>query len=95
MNIEALQSEGLPIYPFLTTANSKRQAIDSLAMAIERHEITLLNDDVLKNELMAYTLEKLPSGTYRYSAPNGLHDDCVMSVAIAWQGVLSVIPENW
>jgi hypothetical protein len=23
----------------------------------------------------------------RYAAPEGLHDDCVMSLALAWQGL--------
>ena len=26
------------------------------------------------------------SGGFSYSAPDGMHDDCVMSLAIAWHG---------
>jgi hypothetical protein len=33
-------------------------------------------------------MQRLPSGTYRYSAPPGLHDDTVIALALAWHGVL-------
>jgi hypothetical protein len=45
-----------------------------------------LNDPVLIGELQAYEMERLPGGSFRYSAPDGMHDDCVMSLALAWQG---------
>ncbi len=87
VNIEALQREGLPVRPFNTTAQSKGPLIESLALAMERAEVTLLDDPVLKGELAAYTLERLPSGLYRYEAAQGSHDDCVIAVALAWYGV--------
>jgi hypothetical protein len=86
-NIEALQAEGLPVRPFQTTAQSKRPLIEGLALAIEKEEIALLPDEALLNELAAYTMERLPGGAYRYSAPSGLHDDLVIALALAWQGV--------
>ncbi|MCA9883039.1 MAG: terminase family protein [Anaerolineae bacterium] len=86
VNIEALQQEGLPVRPFMTTSRSKGPLIEGLALAIERRDIALLPDPVLLNELEAYTLERLPGGGYRYSAPSGLHDDTVIAVALAWYG---------
>jgi hypothetical protein len=86
-NIEALQMEGLPVHPYATTSQSKPWLIGGLALAIERKEIALLPDDVLVNELQSYTMERLPSGGYRYGAPSGMHDDCVIALALAWQGV--------
>lgn len=83
-NIEALQAEGLPIRPFLTTASSKPALIDALSLALERRELALLPDENLLGELSSYTLERLPSGSYRYSAPPGLHDDLVIALALAW-----------
>jgi hypothetical protein len=85
--IEALQAEGLPLRAFQTTAQSKSPLIEALALAIEREEIALLPDEVLLNELAAYTAERLPSGVYRYSAPSGMHDDTVIATALAWHGV--------
>ncbi len=88
VNIEALQSEGLPVRPFITTAKSKKEIIESLGLAIERQELALLPDEVLLGELASYKLERLPEGGYRYNAPPGAHDDCVIATAIAWYGAL-------
>lgn len=85
-NIEALNQQGLPVRPFYTTAKSKAPLIESLALAIERQEITLLNDPVLLAELADYSLERLPNGGYRYGAPPGQHDDTVIATALAWYG---------
>mgnify|MGYP000143137456 FL=1 len=60
----------------------------NLGLAFERGDLRILNDEVLINELEGYEQEVMPmSGTVRYGAPDGQHDDCVMSLAIAWQGI--------
>lgn len=86
-NIEALQASGLPAQPFVTTQASKRALIERLALAFERRELALLPDEVLLAELTSFEMERLPGGGYRYSAPPGAHDDCVISLALAWHGV--------
>lgn len=86
VNIEALQSEGLPVRSFTTTHKSKAPLIEGLALAVERREIALLPDEVLLNELVSYTLERLPGGGYRYTAPPGAHDDTVIALALALYG---------
>jgi phage terminase large subunit-like protein len=83
-NIEALQAEGLPVQGFMTTAPSKGPLIDALALAFEQGAVTIYPDQVLMSELQAYTLERMPSGSYRYSAPPGMHDDTVIALALAW-----------
>ena len=85
--IEQLQVAGLPVVPFTTTAASKQLAVDALALAFERGDLRILPDPVLISELQAYEMERLPSGMLRYSAPSGMHDDTVMSLALAWQGI--------
>lgn len=87
VNIEELQREGLPVRPFTTTARSKAPLIEALALAVERRQIALLPDPVLLDELAAYTIERLPGGGFRYSAPAGGHDDTVIAVALAWHGM--------
>lgn len=87
VNIEALQAEGLPVRPFVTTTRSKPPLIEGLALAIERSDLTLLPHETLLHELVSYTLERLPGGGYRYSAPPGMHDDTVISTALAWHEV--------
>ena len=84
--IERLQRDGLPVRPFTTTNASKAEAIDALALAFERRELVILNDPVLVGELQAYEAKRLPSGMLRYSAPEGMHDDTVMALALAWSG---------
>ncbi len=66
--------------------------VEALALAFERQDIRILNDPILLGELHCYSMEKLPSGMTRYGAPGGLHDDCVMSLALAWQGVADSVP---
>ena len=86
-NIEELQKDGLPVQGFTTTAASKAQIINSLALAFEQTDIGIPNDPVLMGELQAYTVERLPSGNLRYTAPAGMHDDTVIALALAWYGV--------
>lgn len=101
-NIEELQKQGLPIQGFTTTNASKAEIINSLALAFEQAEIGIPNDPTLLGELQAYSIERLPSGNWRYSAPDGMHDDMVMSLALAWHGINSVthieeinVPDWW
>jgi hypothetical protein len=85
-NIEALQAEGIPVRPFMTTSRSKQNLIDALAVAIERGGIALVPDPVLLAELKSYRLHALPGGGYRYAAPSGAHDDTVIALALAYHG---------
>ena len=85
--VEALQRLELPVQSFTTTAITKPPLIDALALAIERGDIGLTNNTTLLNELQAYESERLPSGAIRYSAPGGMHDDHVISLALAWRAV--------
>ncbi len=88
-NIEALQREGLPIVPFMTTAQSKTNIIERLVLAFEQGVIRILNDPVLVGELEAYERTIHPyTGQSKYGAPSGMHDDTVMALALAWYGCL-------
>jgi hypothetical protein len=68
------------------TNKKKMQIVESLALAFEKGEIRILPDPVLIGELQAFAMERLPSGSLRYNAPEGLKDDCVMALALAWYG---------
>lgn len=82
--LDLLQQLGIYAIGFQTTNASKTAAIQALERAFDYNEIKILNDPVLIGELMSFDSEKLPSGLIRYSAPAGMHDDCVMSLAIGW-----------
>jgi hypothetical protein len=89
--IDTLRSKGVPICNngagFTTTNATKSNAIETLALAFERGEIKIFNDPVLISELQAYEVKKTVTGLMTYSAPEGMHDDCVMALALAWSGV--------
>jgi hypothetical protein len=81
--VERLQSDGLPVTPFTTTAGSKHQIISGLELAFDKREITILADQVQTGELLSYE-RKDRAGLPSYSAPPGLHDDTVIALALAW-----------
>jgi len=85
--IDHLVARGIPARPFTTTNVTKHEIITALQSAFEHGEITILSDKVLIAELQAFEMERLKSGLVRYGAPQGMHDDCVMSLALAWQAV--------
>ena len=90
--VEQLQRiDGMYVQPFQTTNASKARIIDGLALAFERGTFRILPDPVLVAELQAYEMERLPGGSYRYGAPAGMHDDCVMATALAYDG--ASVPE--
>ena len=91
-NIDALVRQGLPVRRFYTSAKTKAPLIESLALAIERNDITLLDDPVLLGELADYKFDRLSNGSYRYGAPSGGHDDTVIATALAWYGSQSTGP---
>lgn len=84
--VEQLRAAEYKVHPFTTTNASKAEIIDALTLALEKGELRLLNVPILIDELQAYEAERLPSGMLRYSAPEGYHDDCVISLALAWSG---------
>lgn len=84
-NNEELRRAGLPVRDFHTGAGSKAQIIEDLAGAMERGAVILLDDPAQRAELESYEAQRTASGT-RYSAPDGMHDDTVMALALAWHG---------
>lgn len=90
--IEQLLRKGMPILTghdgqpgFMTLGSTKPQLVEDLALAIEKQDIRIMNEPILISELLAFERELLPSGKFRYQAPDGLHDDSVISLALAWR----------
>lgn len=91
--IERLQADGLTVRAFQTTNASKAKIIDALALAFERGDIRILADPVQIGELEAYESQQLLTGI-RYGAPEGMHDDTVMALALAWGACEMPAPED-
>lgn len=97
-NNDELRKMGLPVRDFTTTNASKAEIVEGLASAFEQSQVAILNEPYLLAELQAYGAERMASGQTRYSAPVGMHDDCVMSLALAWHGALRGMPraaDSW
>ena len=85
--IDHIYERGLTIMPFVTTNATKAAVIQGLQSALEHGYIKIINNPILIGELLSYESKKTPSGNITYSAPEGLHDDCVMSLAFALYGI--------
>ncbi len=89
-----LAGRAIRVEPFLTTATTKRQAIDRLALAIEQRRVSFPDIPQLVNELEIYEYATSAAGNVRFNAPSGAHDDAVMSFAFALHGaVVHAAPE--
>jgi phage FluMu gp28-like protein len=82
--VEDLQREsGYNYEGFKFSSTSKQQLMEGLAVAIQQREIGYPNEPpTIVNELMAFEYEYTRTGV-RYSAPEGMHDDCVCALALA------------
>lgn len=67
---------------FKFTSISKQQIMEGLALAIQQRKITF-PEGMITSELEQFEFEYTRTGV-RYSAPAGLHDDCVCALALAW-----------
>jgi len=81
-----LCKSNLNVVAFRFTNESKSQLIESLSIAIEQRLLSFPSIPELVSELHVFSFEVLPSGRMRYCAPGHLHDDCVISLALAWHG---------
>lgn len=79
--VERLQKHNRRVegYPF--TSPSKQKLMEGLAVAIQRREVTF-PEGTISAELEAFEYVYTRTGV-RYSAPEGMHDDCVCALALA------------
>ena len=77
---------GAKIYPFVTSSKTKPIMIEELAVLFEQKEIGILNINWLIDELEAFTyVYNQNTRNVQYSAPQGIHDDSVISLALSIQ----------
>jgi phage FluMu gp28-like protein len=83
---EALQRSPATIQPYPFTNQSKEAAINRLALRLEQGRLQLMDIETQTNELLAFQYELTPARNVRMSAPEGMHDDCVMALALTCWG---------
>jgi hypothetical protein len=81
---EDLIRAGLTVEPYRFTATSKKQLIENLVIILEEKKIKIPHDPNLIDQLEAYEAQLNDrTGSVSYNAPAGLHDDAVISLALA------------
>ena len=80
---EDLRKRGLKIVPYNFTNATKEALIDNLAMKIERGDVSLMDIPIQTDELQAFEYTLTPSRNVTMSAPEGMHDDTVIALALA------------
>lgn len=84
--ISDLIDAGLQVVPMQFTPKAKRQLIEDLITMIESGELSFPDDtrlDRIALELRLFERDVTAAGNTRYHAPDGEHDDCVDSLALA------------
>jgi phage FluMu gp28-like protein len=79
--VEDLQRTAGHYTGFKFTSQSKQQLMEGLALAIHKKEVKF-PEGPIKDELEEFEFVHSQTGV-KYSAPAGLHDDCVMALALA------------
>jgi len=79
---EELQNKRPNVTGFKFSQYSKQQLMEGLALAIQQRRLNF-PDGIIRDELESFEYLYTKTGV-KYSAPNGLHDDCVCALALAW-----------
>lgn len=86
-----LKKKGVDIIEFTTTQQSKQKIIENLTRLFSTKKITILNKNhisnpngIIQEEFYAYEYSyNHNTGNVKFNAPKGVHDDIVMSSALA------------
>ncbi len=87
-----LSRELVPVEPYKFNNTSKKNLIEKLANWIELKHIKMLQLDETINELTSFTYDySEKTGRVIYGAPQGFHDDIVISHALAVWGLQPIL----
>lgn len=79
--VEDLQRMGVPMIGVPFSRQMKQKLMERLAVAIQQRKLRF-PEGPISSELETFQYEYTDRGV-RYSAPDGMHDDCVMALALA------------
>ena len=86
---ENIKKQYAGVQPFVTNNDTKQNMIEDLIMGMNEAKLLLPSKELnesLYRELTSFTYEYSPkSRKVKYGAPNGFHDDTVISLALAFQ----------
>jgi hypothetical protein len=82
--VDSISNAGVRVSPYKISGTvAKQQLIDKLRVNIEKQRISFPQIPALKRELESYEYSISDSGTIKFSAPQGQHDDCVIACGLA------------
>lgn len=84
---EDLAREGLFVDDFKFTNQSKKELVEKGSIFIEQKNIFIPPKEVLIDELKSFGYRLTDSGNVIYSAPQGIHDDAVISLLLTIWGL--------
>jgi hypothetical protein len=87
---DLLKDRKIQINEWTTTNKSKTDMVSHLQVAFEQKQLALLPDELQMNELSYYEATYNPkTQVVTYNAPQGLHDDTVISLGLSWEAYRS------
>lgn len=90
-----LSADHIPVTGYKFTEQSRRDLLTNLQILLEQEIIKIPNDEILLDELRSFQYELSDSGRVKMVVPDGLHDDMVMSLALAvWDLPAKPIPQK-
>lgn len=88
---DMMTTHDIIIKPFTTTQQSKSLLVSHFSMLCDTRQIKLLPVPEQTKELGQFTYKKTLNG-FSYSAPQGLHDDCVMALLFSYWDLGGKLP---
>lgn len=93
--VEQLYMSGLPVSAFKISSNQvKRELIERTVMYLTNSYISMPQIDLLETELDSFEYQLTANGNVTYSAPEGMHDDGIIALALCLTKVNS-FPTPW
>lgn len=80
--VEYVQNARKDVLGLKFSQHSKQQLMEGLALAIQHRKISF-PEGTITDELLSFEYEYTRTGV-KYSAPEGMHDDCVCALALAY-----------
>lgn len=84
--LEEVRSQDIGSEGYYFTNTSKKALVDRAVIVLEQERIKYPKYPQLIHELKAFSYELTKSGNIIYKAPEGEHDDCVISLCLALWG---------
>ncbi len=82
-----LYTRGIMIEPYRFNTKSRMDLLKNLQILLEQDKIKIPNDPLLINELKSAQYSLTNAGNITVQVPDGMHDDMIMSLALAVWGI--------